>query len=344
MLKKLRFKRSLLVTTVLLTFLNPIDIQNSQINIQNSKIVIAEKAALAKKSGGRNRGGSFKKRSNPSKSPQNNRRSSPDRDRNDYDDRSRSNRNYNTSTSNNPSTPLTGAAAWIVITIGIIILLSPFLVLGYGIFLLVQFLVRFVRNRNNSKAERQRDNDRVTITKLQIAFLSTEPELQKKLSELTANADTETDRGLFQLLQESVLILLRNSQYWSHVLSSSESIHINEAESNFEKISLAERSKFSSETLSNVNGEIKVKDEFVISEDEFSDYVVVTLIIGTADDRPLFDKINTTEELQASLEKIALMREDYLMKFELLWSPQTEKESLTYDELLTEYTDMIKIF
>lgn len=40
---------------------------------------------------------------------------------------------------------------------------------------------------------------------------------------------------------------------------------------------------------------------------------------------------------------MASIRSDYLMVFELLWSPQTETDSLTYDELLTEYTEMVQI-
>ena len=70
---------------------------------------------------------------------------------------------------------------------------------------------------------------------------------------------------------------------------------------------------------------------------------MVTLLLGTADDRALFAKVHSIEELQEILEKLASIRDDYLMKFELLWSPQVENDSLTYDELLTEYTDMIQI-
>lgn len=204
-------------------------------------------------------------------------------------------------------------------------------------------LVRGAINSKNSQAERERDNDRVTITKLQIAFLSSTTDLQKNLSYLTLNTDNDSDSSIFQGLQESILILLRNSQDWSHVRSSSESIHINKAESNFEKMSIAARRKFSAETLINVNGEVKMNDEYVTSEDDLYGYIVVTLIIGTADDRPLFEKINTTDELQAALEKIASMREDYLMKFELLWTPQNEKEKLSSEEFLTEHTEMLKL-
>ncbi|CCQ60323.1 Long-chain-fatty-acid--CoA ligase [Crocosphaera watsonii WH 0401] len=37
------------------------------------------------------------------------------------------------------------------------------------------------------------------------------------------------------------------------------------------------------------------------------------------------------------------MPSDYLLKFELMWSPQTENDSLTYDEFISEYSNMIDL-
>ena len=110
----------------------------------------------------------------------------------------------------------------------------------------------------------------------------------------------------------------------------------------FEKISLTERGKFSAETLSNVSGRIKTKG-FTPPSNEIASYIVVTLIVGTADDKPLIGSIHSIEQLHSALTTLGTMQEDYLMQLELLWSPQTDQDSLTYDELLTEYTDMIQI-
>ena len=70
---------------------------------------------------------------------------------------------------------------------------------------------------------------------------------------------------------------------------------------------------------------------------------MVTLILGTADDNPLFDKIDTVEALKAALLEIASMRDDYLFKFELLWTPQQVEQYLTDEELLLEYTNIIPL-
>ena len=230
-----------------------------------------------------------------------------------------------------------------------------FLVFLIVLLLVIIALVILIRTLNSKKSSsaanlassttvvnRERDNDIFTITKLQVALLSNAPGIQSELSQLTMETQTYTQEGLMELLQESTLILLRNSDYWSHALSRSQSLRIDQAEKVFEKISLTERGKFSAETLSNVSGKIKTK-EFSAPDNEIASYIVVTLIVGTADDKPLISSIHSRDQLHSALTTLGTVQEDYLMQLELLWSPQTDQDSLTYDELLTEYTDMIQI-
>ena len=198
-------------------------------------------------------------------------------------------------------------------------------------------------NNNNSTAySRERDNDTVTISRLQIALLALATDVQSGLTELSLRVDTSTEEGLKELLQESVLILLRNSEYWTHHVNSSQKINIDQAEAKFNSLSLEERSKLSSETLSNMEGNIRQKS--VISpDDESAMYIVVTLLVGTAHDKPLFEDIRTPDDLKQALNNLGSMPSDYLLKFELIWSPQTENDSLTYDEFILEYTNMMEL-
>lgn len=193
-------------------------------------------------------------------------------------------------------------------------------------------------------ASHERDNDIVTVSKLQVALLSTAKGVQTQLASLIESVDTSTSQGLLELTQESALLLLRNSEYWSHVLASSDSMRIQQAEASFNQLSLRERSKFSAETLTNVGGTLRRKDFKVpgLAEDPGA-YIVVTLLVGTAGDKPLFKDVRSAPALKDALERVAAVPADYLMKVEVLWSPQVEADSLTYDELLTEYTDMVQI-
>ena len=189
------------------------------------------------------------------------------------------------------------------------------------------------------------DNDIVTVSKLQVALQSSALSLQSELSELTLEADTETAQGLRKLLEEAALALLRNTENWTHVLGSSQTIdRREEAEIVFTRFSIEERSKFSAETLTNVDGKIRQRE--VVERDRNAEtpaYIVVTLLIGTADDRPLFSQIDSAQAMEEALKKVASMRSDYLMVFELLWSPQVETDTLTEAELATEYADLVAI-
>lgn len=189
------------------------------------------------------------------------------------------------------------------------------------------------------------ENDIVTVSKLQVALSSSTPSLQSELSQLTLEADTEKTQGLKKLLEDAVVALLRNTESWTHVFGSSETISKREAaETVFNRLSIEERSKFSAETLTNVDGKIRQR-ELIDPEqkDDGAAYIVVTLLIGTADDRPLFASVDTAEEMQEILKQVAAMQLDYLMVFELLWSPQVDTDTLTEAELAAEYGELVAI-
>ena len=317
---------------------------------------------IAKKTGGRSGGGSFKSRPSRSSSPKRNsssgsnssRQKSTSPSNSGYDKRQSPSPTYHNSTPvpiyrdrqiNSPANNIyirdtrhTGGHI-----IGSILLWS----VG-GVFILVFFFLLFQvfsaiskpQDKTNKKIAKERDNDRVTVSILQVALSSQAENIQEELSELSLAMDTDTDEGLVELMRESALVLLRNDHAWTHVLSSSNSLDINQAEEEFDKLSFAARSKFSSETLSNVDGKVKTRQSSDSSSDDFLGYVVVTLILGTADDNPLFNKIHTEESLKEVLLELSSMREDYLMKFELLWTPQASQEYLTDEELLMEYTNI----
>ena len=301
----------------------------------------------AKKSGGRSGGGSFKRKS-PSSSKRrqptrtkNKRQSSPSykRERRTdleteplYRTRTRRDRTYYRSHSRG------GRIAFPLVAFSII-----FLIIGF-IFIIVLFIVlkNVFSKGKTDKIAQERDNDRVTVSKLQVVLLAADS-LQQDLSTLSTNTDTNTDSGLVSLMQETALILLRNKTAWTYVRFKSDSLNIDRAESVFNRFSITERSKFSGETLTNMNGSLQIQEIKKSSSDELAQYVVVTMLLGTADDKSLFNKINTETELEEQLLQFASMRDDYLFKFELLWTPQKSGEYLTDEELLLEYSNLIPL-
>jgi uncharacterized membrane protein len=226
-----------------------------------------------------------------------------------------------------------------LLIVGILILMMGVGGIGFVVWLLMKMLKP---KPHNPYAEI--DNDKVTVTKLQVALLATARSIQKELTDLSLKIDTSNQEGLSQLLQEAALALLRHPEYWTHVNASSETMNSREeAQQRFNQISIAERSKFSVESLVNVGGSRRQQQIAKPSADESAAYIVVTLLLGTANDKPLFETVQTAEALKSTLEAIAAFPSDYLFVVELLWSPQEESDSLTYDELLTEYTEMRQV-
>lgn len=206
----------------------------------------------------------------------------------------------------------------------------------------------------NLDAANELNNDIVTVTRMQIALKATarfreadryRESLQSNLSELILENHLETDGELWQMLQMATQNLLDNFTDWTHFNCSSQTVNDREtAQDIFEKFSLQERQKFTAETISNIQGIItQITGNIDNSEPEQADYIVVTLLIGTAHDRPLFGSINSAAELKAALQTVAEMPSEYLLIFELLWTPQLPTDSLSASQFAQDYSDLIPI-
>ena len=334
-MRKLKFFYTVLIAWGLINFVS-LDITSSN----PDRWISTNLEASAKSSGGRSRGGSFR-RSSPSRSSSGSRGSSSSGSRRSNGNYNYSNPSYGGHSSNygysgyrNSNVYLNSAWAKFLL----------FLILALILIVLVMAIAQMFgqwKERRSSGGPKELANDIVTVSKLQVALLAIASQVQKDISELIRNADLSTSEGLTQQLQAAALILLRNSESWTHVLASSQTVKSREAaERLFNELSIEERSKFSCETLSNVNGQVTEAELVNPEADEIADYIVVTFLVGTEDDKPLFAEINSFTELEAALKKLAAITPDYLLTFELSIAPQEASDCLTYDELLTEYTDM----
>lgn len=294
--------------------------------------MLIDSAAHAKRSGGRSSGGSF---SAPSRSSgSSNRNSGSSTPGGSTSDGYRGGSYYGGSYygggyGGGYSSGVSSIVLWII----------AFLVAG-GLGFFVWYLLKSGKQAKGNELE----NDIVTISKIQVGLLAEGRAIQQQLTEIVEAGDTDSIEGLHAQLQESVLALLRMPENWSHVQASSQTVKTREeAEKVFNQLSIEERGKYTTETLTNASGKL-VQKEFEIDPDkEPASYIVVTLLIGTADDQPLFTEIRTTEALTEVLNQFASVNADYLMRFELQWTPQAEGDSLTYDEMLLEYPKLLQV-
>jgi len=239
-----------------------------------------------------------------------------------------------------PTTTVVSDGSWIV---GLIIL---FLLGSVGLPMIFAFIRALSQGSRAGiqRGDQELYNDIFTVSKVQVALLAQARSIQTDLNQMAEAIDTSTETGLLQLMQESVLALLRSPENWSHALVSSETVNgFEKADSLFSTLSLQERTKYSVETLTNVGGRRSNK-AFTVNPDKGpASYIVITLLVGSAHDQPLFSAVHSVQELQLALQKLASMPAEYVKVFEIIWTPQDPGDILTYDELLTQYPDMVQL-
>ncbi|MEM9927480.1 MAG: DUF1517 domain-containing protein [Cyanobacteria bacterium P01_D01_bin.50] len=216
-------------------------------------------------------------------------------------------------------------------------------------FALANFMLQTFRQLASGGAEEvgYSSNPAISVTRLQVGLLAQARELQTELNRLAETADTESSQGRAQVLQEASLALLRHPEYWVYAGGSTNQARLNSAEAEFNRLTIAERSKFSEETLSNVNNQLKAalasggeldNPTSVISQGP-GEYIVVTLIAATLGKTEI-PSINNSDDLRQALSQFGSISSDKLLAFEILWTPQAEGDTLTSDDLLAEYADL----
>lgn len=235
----------------------------------------------------------------------------------------------------------------------------PFLIpfLGFGgfgslftilIFIAIaNFLLKSFRNIGGDDTGSSYDNPKVSVAKVQVGLLASGRYLQKELDELAQSADTNTASGRAMVLQEASLALLRHPEYWVYGASEAVIAPLETAEAKFNQLALGERSKFSAETLSNVNNQLRSSSpaELLAGKADSSnlaesgEYIVATLIVGVQGKLDL-PQINEVENLRQALQQIAAIGSDRLLAIEILWTPQAEGDTLSTDDILANYPNL----
>jgi uncharacterized membrane protein len=142
---------------------------------------------------------------------------------------------------------------------------------------------------------------------------------------------------------------MRHPEYWVYVSSANENTKFELAEQKFNGLVMSERSKLNAEVLSNVGGRVlQGKNVATLpsqggSEDP-SEYIVVTLLLAFAGESlSKLPTLRSTADLQSALAAIGSIPADSLLAVEILWEPQSEEYTLTTDEVLTIYPDLVRI-
>lgn len=230
--------------------------------------------------------------------------------------------------------------------------------LGGGLFsflllaIVAGVILQAFRGRRNGNGEGITGMDsKVSVAKIQVGLLSSARSLQQELTHLALESDTSSVDGLATVTRETAISLMRHPEYWIYVSSASENTKFALAEQKFNSLVMSERSKLNSEVLSNVGGRVlqgktaaALPSQNGNSSDDPSEYIVVTLLLAVAGDSlSKLPPLRSSEDLQSALSAIGSVPADSLLAVEVLWEPQSEEYTLTTDEVLTIYPDLVRI-
>lgn len=219
---------------------------------------------------------------------------------------------------------------------------------------IANFLVNTLRRTGEESNELgYTDNSTISVGRVQVGLLSNARSLQTELDQLAERADTGSAIGRAQLLQEATLSLLRHPEYWVYVGAESQQSRLEAAEAKFNQLALAERSKFTEETLSNVNNQLRQspankaltpqQNGELVNQTDLNqgpgEYIVVTILVGVEGTLQL-PVVNNSDDLRQALRQIGGISSDRLLTVEILWTPQDSSDTLTSDDMLTGYPDL----
>jgi uncharacterized membrane protein len=215
------------------------------------------------------------------------------------------------------------------------------------------YLFRTFQNTFGSDAGSE-ENPGISVAKVQVGLMAQARNLQLDLDRIAFNADTNSETGRAKILQEVSLTLLRHPEYWVYGSVSTDMPKLSGAEAMFNRLTMAERSKFNEETLSNINGQVKQpklasadqsgtltpqSPAELLAMNADAEYVVVTLLVATTAKLQL-PKINGENDMKQALQQIGSLAASGLLAIEVVWTPQANGDCLTSDDIMASYPDM----
>jgi uncharacterized membrane protein len=214
------------------------------------------------------------------------------------------------------------------------------------------YLFRAFRNTfGDSELGGANENPKISIAQVRVGLMAQARNLQLDLDRIAFNADTNTETGRAKVLQEVSLSLLRHPEYWVYGSAATELPKLNGAETVFNRLAMSERSKFATETLTNMNGKVasptltatgqlvpQTPAELVAMNSD-AEYVVVTLLVATQAKLNL-PKINSESDMKQALQQIGSLAAQGLLAIEVVWTPQEDGDSLSSDDIMAHYPDL----
>lgn len=214
---------------------------------------------------------------------------------------------------------------------------------GLGTLVAVAIVASYVSDRLRSSSPTEGEV-KTGLSVVKVGLLSSAREVQIELENMTRNADTATIEGLTYVIQTSATTLLRHPDYWMY--ASGSSTVSTDGQTDYNRLALEQRLKVQEETLTNTAGINYEKQAASASTEDMSqapkEYIVVSFVVAT--DSPFVSNwpksINSTADLRKALTSLAALPAESLQAVEIIWAPQSYRDSLTQREMLEDHPEL----
>tara|TARA_B100000700_G_scaffold220480_1_gene242684 strand:+ start:1146 stop:2117 length:972 start_codon:yes stop_codon:yes gene_type:complete len=195
---------------------------------------------------------------------------------------------------------------------------------------------------NNTIVSQSSKTEKITLIQFQIGLLASAKEMQAKLREIASSSNTSSPSGLQKVLQETTLALLRKPESWVYSNIESGSVPFSAAESTFNRISITERSKLKAELTSNYSGKISTSKDNELhpgDPDPTNEFIAITILLAIKKDLRLNNSANS-QIITEDLRLLGAIPSNDLLALEVIWQPEGEGETLSEEELITQYPNL----
>ena len=111
------------------------------------------------------------------------------------------------------------------------------------------------------------------------------------------------------------------------------------AEAKFNEYEMEARGKFQEETLVNFGGRTK-RSGGGGPADAANEFIVVTVLVAV-DGALKLPKVQGRAEVETCLKRLGAVATDRVQAVEVLWSPQEASDTLTQEEIISDYPDLV---
>ncbi|MCX7783590.1 MAG: DUF1517 domain-containing protein [Meiothermus sp.] len=171
-----------------------------------------------------------------------------------------------------------------------------------------------------------------TVARLRLATLFT-PELQANLRYMAQAADTESVRGLADLMDNAAVLLLRDQAGWRFGMYEVWTGSLQKAEVQFDTWMTETRSEFL-ETYRHFEGKEVVQAAYQPKAEPDGRYILVTLLLAVSGSLPPVPTPLRREGARQALMALASSSPTNTLAAYIAWTPEAEGEALTEQDLL----------